>query len=63
MSDIAGVVAEHVLIAQLQADGASDEYLAQFERELSAIEDVLSGSAFAEFIEPYVPTFAPRVVR
>jgi glycosyltransferase domain-containing protein len=48
------------LFRQLGADGASDEYLRRFKSELTAIEEVLSGSAFAEFIKPYIPILAPR---
>jgi glycosyltransferase domain-containing protein len=51
------------LLTQLEADGASGEYLTQFESELAGIEDVLSGPAFAAFIAPHVPVLAPRVGR
>lgn len=49
------------LLTQLKADGASGEYLAQFESELAGIEDVLSGQAFAAFVAPHVPGLAPRM--
>ncbi len=42
------------IFANLAADGASDAYIAAFRRELGAIEDVLDGRDFADFIRPYI---------
>jgi hypothetical protein len=43
------------LCRQLIEAGASGAYVAQFRAELAAIEDVLSGEAFAAFVRPYLP--------
>jgi glycosyltransferase domain-containing protein len=51
------------LLTKLKADGASDRYLGQFEIELAAVEDVLSGPDFAKFVEPHVPALLPRAGR
>ncbi len=42
------------LFANLAADGAAPEYVHAFRRELVAIEDVLNGPEFAEFIRRYI---------
>jgi hypothetical protein len=42
------------LFKQLSGHGASGEYLDQFRRELSGIEDTLTGTAFAAFLEPHL---------
>jgi glycosyltransferase domain-containing protein len=42
------------IFSQLTADGASDAYLTEFVDELKTIEDVLTGSEFAEFIQPHL---------
>jgi glycosyltransferase domain-containing protein len=47
------------VLAKLRRNGASADYLRAFKAELAQIEDVVSGSAFADFIRPYVPLFAP----
>ncbi len=43
------------LFANLARDGASSADLAVFESELETIEDVLTGTDFAAFIEPCIP--------
>ena len=48
------------VLAKLRRNGASADYLQAFKAELAQIEDVVSGSAFADFIRPYVPLFAPE---
>jgi hypothetical protein len=47
------------VLATLRRNGASANYLQAFKTELAQIEDVVSGAAFADFIRPYVPLFAP----
>jgi glycosyltransferase domain-containing protein len=42
------------LYRQLVNHGASADYLVMFRRELSAIENVLTGVEFAKFIQPYI---------
>jgi len=42
------------LFSRLAADGASVEYLEKFDAELAAIEEVLTGKAFAQFVQPYL---------
>lgn len=49
------------LFSRLAADGAPAEYLATFDAELSAIEDVLAGGAFAAFVKSYIPVLAPKL--
>ncbi len=41
--------------ARLSNDGASDDYLARFRRELADIEDTVSGQDFANFVRPFAP--------
>jgi glycosyltransferase domain-containing protein len=48
----------HRLFATLRKKGASDTYLTPFRRELGQIEETLCGSAFDEFVQPYVSIFA-----
>ncbi len=43
------------IISNLRADDASEAYVAQFKVELAAIEDVLGGASFADFIRPHMP--------
>lgn len=43
------------LFSRLRADGADDNYLAAFRRELSAIEETLTGAEFANFVSRYAP--------
>lgn len=45
------------IFSRLTADGAPVEYLAKFAEELQLIEDVITGSEFARFINPYLATF------
>ena len=47
------------LLHELARAGASSEYLAQFRAELAAIEDVLSGEAFKNFVRPYLADLHP----
>lgn len=52
------VARERVAIfSRLAEDGASADYLANFDGELKTIEDVIMGREFANFIEPYLVTF------
>jgi glycosyltransferase domain-containing protein len=51
------------VLAKLRRNGASPDYLQAFKAELAQIEDVVSGSAFADFIRPYVPLFVPEAAR
>jgi glycosyltransferase domain-containing protein len=48
------------VFAKLRRNGASEDYLRAFGKELAQIEDVVSGPAFADFIRPYVPLFVPE---
>jgi len=50
------------LFARLAADGASAEYIARFGAELAAIEEVLTGKRFTDFIAPYRPLLAAGAV-
>jgi glycosyltransferase domain-containing protein len=50
-------------LAKLRRNGASADYLQAFRAELAQIEDVVSGSGFAEFIRPYVPLFVPEAAQ
>lgn len=43
------------LVAKLREGGASDDYVVTFNEELSQVEGVVFGAAFAEFVRPYVP--------
>lgn len=47
--------------AELRLGGAVDADIQQFKRELSAIDSVLTGPEFREFIAPYARVFAPPV--
>jgi len=51
------------VFAALRRNGASADYMQAFEAELAQIEDVVSGSAFADFIRPYVPLFVPEAAQ
>jgi hypothetical protein len=51
------------VLARLRGAGASADYLQAFKAELAQIENVVSGSAFAEFIRPYVPLFVPEAAQ
>jgi hypothetical protein len=51
------------LFARLREGGASAEYLRAFGAELAQVEDIVSGSAFADFIAAYVPLFVPEAAR
>ena len=51
------------VLATLRRSGASANYLQAFKTELAQIEEVVSGPAFADFIRPYVPLFAPDAAR
>jgi glycosyltransferase domain-containing protein len=42
------------IFSRLAADGASEDYLANFDDELRTIEEVLRGGEFAAFIQPYL---------
>jgi glycosyltransferase domain-containing protein len=42
------------IFSRLAADGASEDYLANFNDELRTIEEVLRGGEFAAFIQPYL---------
>jgi glycosyltransferase domain-containing protein len=42
------------IFSRLAADGASEDYLANFDDELRTIEEVLRGGEFAAFIHPYL---------
>jgi glycosyltransferase domain-containing protein len=44
------------LFKQLSNHGASGEYLDQFRKELAAVEDTLTGRAFATFLQPFLAT-------
>lgn len=46
-----------VLLQQLAAAGASQQDIARFRAELVAIEEVVSGDAFAAFLRPYRDAF------
>ena len=48
------------VFAQLIKHGASVEYLDNFRRELSGIEDVLSGQSFAAFVQPFISKLGAR---
>jgi glycosyltransferase domain-containing protein len=45
------------IFSRLAEDGASADYLANFDGELKTIEDVIMGREFANFIGPYLVTF------
>ena len=45
------------IFSRLAKDGASADYLANFDGELKTIEDVIMGREFANFVEPYLVTF------
>lgn len=47
------------LVAPLVTAGASPEYLRQFRAELSVMEDVVAGQAFADFVRSYLPELHP----
>jgi glycosyltransferase domain-containing protein len=51
------------VLSTLRRNGASEDYLRAFGKELTLIEDVVSGPAFADFIRPYVPLFVPEAAR
>jgi glycosyltransferase domain-containing protein len=51
------------LFAKLRESGASGEYLRAFGAELAQVEDIVSGSAFTDFIAAYVPLFVPEAAR
>ena len=46
-------------VAALRRDGATPAYLEAFARELAGIEDVLTGSAFVEFLRRRAPDLMP----
>jgi glycosyltransferase domain-containing protein len=46
-----------VIFSRLAAEGASEDYLTDFDGELKTIEDVVTGHEFAAFVEPYVAAF------
>jgi glycosyltransferase domain-containing protein len=49
------------ILTRLRADGATAEYLAKFKSERVQMEDVLSGSAFRQFIDQHIaPLQTPR---
>jgi glycosyltransferase domain-containing protein len=48
------------VLAKLRQGGASEDYIRAFRAELAQVEDVICGSAFADFIRPHVPVFAPE---
>jgi glycosyltransferase domain-containing protein len=50
------------LLAKLRQYGAPEDYMQAFSKELAQIEDVICGSAFANFIRPYVPLFSSEIV-
>jgi glycosyltransferase domain-containing protein len=52
-----------VLLRQLANAGASQDYVAQFRAELAAIEEVLTGASFADFIRPYIPQLGAFTTR
>ena len=45
------------IFLRLAADGAPVEYLAKFAKELQLIDEVLTGSEFADFMRPYLASF------
>jgi glycosyltransferase domain-containing protein len=47
------------LLRQLANAGASQEYVTRFRAELAAIEEVISGDAFANFVRPLLPVLGP----
>jgi glycosyltransferase domain-containing protein len=51
------------VLVKLRRNGASEDYLRAFSVELARIEDVVSGSAFADFIRPYVPLLVPEAAQ
>lgn len=48
------------IFAQLTSDGATAAYLAEFEHELTLIEEVIAGQGFAAFVRPYVTILGTR---
>jgi hypothetical protein len=46
-----------VIFSKLAADGASEDYLTDFDGELKIIEDVVAGREFAAFVGPYLAAF------
>lgn len=42
------------LVSSLRSDGAAETYILKFQQELAAIEMVLSGADFANFIHPHI---------
>jgi glycosyltransferase domain-containing protein len=51
------------VLAKLRRNGAPEQYLSAFGKELTQIEDVVCGPAFADFIGPYVPLFVPEAAQ
>jgi glycosyltransferase domain-containing protein len=51
------------VLAKLRRNGAPEEYLSAFGKELAQIEDVVYGSAFADFIGLYVPLLVPEAAQ
>ena len=51
------------VLAKLRRNGASDDYLIAFSKELAQIEGVICGPAFADFIRPHVPLFVPEAAQ
>jgi glycosyltransferase domain-containing protein len=51
------------VLAKLRRNGAPEEYLSTFGKELAQIEDVISGPAFADFIRSYVPLFVSEAAQ
>jgi glycosyltransferase domain-containing protein len=51
------------ILTTLRRNGASEDYLKAFCAEVTQIEDVISGPAFADFVRPYVPLFAPEAMQ